>query len=109
MIKVKNFAKSFGEKIVHRDVSFEVAPGECFGLIGGSGSGKSVIMRSLIGLEKPDAGEIFVGGTEISRLKERELISIRKRVAYVFQNGALFDSLTVFENLDLSRCAHIPQ
>ena len=99
MIEVKNFRKSFGKKLIHADVSFNVKKGECMGLIGGSGAGKSVILRSLIGLEKPDSGDILIDGENIAKLKENQLVSIRKKVAYVFQGGALFDSMTVFENL----------
>lgn len=98
-IEVKHFKKSFGSKDVHRDVSFSLMKGECLGLIGGSGSGKSVILRSLIGLEKPNAGKILIDGEDIVPMNEKELLPIRKKVAYVFQGGALFDSLTVFENL----------
>lgn len=99
MIEVKNFKKSFGSKVVHRDISFYVKKGECVGLIGGSGVGKSVILRSLIGLEKPDSGSIEIGGNEITQFNEEQLKPIREKVAYVFQGGALFDSMTVFENL----------
>jgi phospholipid/cholesterol/gamma-HCH transport system ATP-binding protein len=99
IIEVKNFKKSFGNKVVHRDVSFSLFQGECLGLIGGSGSGKSVILRALIGLERPDSGEILIDGENIVKMTEKELLHIRKKVAYVFQGGALFDSLTVFDNL----------
>jgi phospholipid/cholesterol/gamma-HCH transport system ATP-binding protein len=99
MIDVRNFAKSFGGVQVHRDVSFTVKRGECLGVVGGSGVGKSVVLRSLIGLEKPDSGEIFIEGEEISKYSEEQLIPIRTKVAYVFQNGALFDSMSVYENL----------
>lgn len=99
MIEVKNFQKSFGKKAVHKDVSFYVRKGECVGLIGGSGVGKSVILRSLIGLEKPDSGSIQIEGNEITHYNEDQLFVIRQKVAYVFQGGALFDSMTVFENL----------
>lgn len=99
VIQVKNFKKSYGEKHVHRDVTFDVYQGECLGLIGGSGSGKSVLLRSLIGLEKPDSGAIFVFGKNVVLKTEPQLIDIRRRVAYVFQNGALFDSMSVFDNL----------
>ncbi len=99
MIEVKNFKKSFGSRLVHKDVNFYVRKGECLCLIGGSGVGKSVILRSLIGLEKPDSGEIFIDGVEITEMHERQLNEIRKKVAYVFQGGALFDSMTVYENL----------
>lgn len=99
LIRVDNFCKRFGEKVVHQGVTFAVKRGECLGLLGGSGTGKSVILRSLIGLEKPDAGEIHIEEIEISKFTERQLIPIRKKVAYAFQGGALFDSMTVFDNL----------
>ncbi len=99
VIEVKNFKKSFGSKVVHKDISFYVRKGECLGLIGGSGTGKSVILRSLIGLEKADSGQIIINGVDITQMTEPELLEVRKKVAYAFQNGALFDSMTVFENL----------
>lgn len=99
VVSFKNFQKSFGSKRVHRDVNFEVRRGECLGLLGGSGAGKSVILRSLVGLEKADSGQVCIEGEDISRKSETELIEIRKKVAYVFQNGALFDSMSVFDNL----------
>ncbi len=99
MINIKNFNKSFGKKVIHKDVSFYVREGECLGLVGGSGVGKSVILRSLIGLEKPDSGQIEIDGIEVHKLREEEMIPLRQKVAYVFQGGALFDSMTVQENL----------
>jgi len=99
VIEVKNFRKSFGSKVVHKDVNFYVRKGECLGLIGGSGVGKSVLLRSLIGLEKPDSGQVLIEDEDITRMNEQELTRIRKKVAYAFQGGALFDSMTVFENL----------
>jgi phospholipid/cholesterol/gamma-HCH transport system ATP-binding protein len=101
LIQVTNFEKSFGTKKVHKSVSFEVRKGECLGLIGGSGTGKSVLLRSLIGLEKPDSGDVIFDGIKVNSLKEtdQELIEVRKRMAYAFQGGALFDSMTVFDNL----------
>lgn len=99
VIDVRHFAKSFSGKSVHKDVTFTVEKGECVGLVGGSGIGKSVVLRSLIGLEKADSGEIWIDGEEISRLRERDLVEVRKKVAYVFQNGALFDSMSVYNNL----------
>lgn len=98
-IEVVDFHKSFGDKKVHQGVSFYVRKGECLGLIGGSGTGKSVLLRTLVGLEKPDKGTVIVDGTEIQRMSESQLIDIRKKVAYAFQGGALFDSMTVYENL----------
>ena len=99
LIRIDNFHKSYGNKKVHRGLTFEVNEGECLGLVGGSGTGKSVLLRSLIGLEKPDTGKVFYRQTEISKLDENHLIDIRKKIAYVFQGGALFDSMTVYENL----------
>lgn len=99
VIEVVDFHKSFGGKKVHQGVSFYVRKGECLGLIGGSGTGKSVLLRSLVGLEKPDRGQILINGIDIAPMKESELIEIRKKVAYVFQDGALFDSMSVYENL----------
>ncbi|MDZ4677647.1 MAG: ABC transporter ATP-binding protein [Oligoflexia bacterium] len=99
LIEVKDFKKSFGSKIVHRGVNLKINKGECMGLIGGSGSGKSVILRSMIGLEKPDSGQVLIEGQDITPLNEDQLVSIRRKVAYVFQGGALFDSMNVAENL----------
>ena len=99
VIEVKNFRKCYGAKIIHDDVSFYVKKGECLGLVGGSGTGKSVLLRSLIGLEKFDSGTIHINGQEVSNLKEQDWISLRKTVAYAFQGGALFDSMTIFQNL----------
>ena len=98
-IEVINFRKSFGGKVVHKDVTFSVKKGECLALVGGSGVGKSVILRSLIGLEKPDSGQILIEGEDITPFNERQLVEVRKKVAYVFQGGALFDSMSVFDNL----------
>src|SRR6202007_2086685 len=99
VIDVTNFRKSFGPKLVHHDVSFYVKKGECLGLVGGSGAGKSVILRSLIGLEKPDSGRISINGIEVTHNREAQWQQIRKKVAYAFQGGALFDSMTVYQNL----------
>lgn len=98
-IEVIDFHKSFGDKKVHNGVNFYVRKGECLALIGGSGAGKSVILRSLVGLEKPDSGKIIIDGEDIVPKNERQLIEVRKKVAYAFQGGALFDSMTVYENL----------
>ncbi len=108
LIEIKHFKKSFGSKCVHEDVTFYVKKGECVGLVGGSGAGKSVILRSLIGLEKPDSGQIEIDGVDISKLSENQLIKIRKKVAYAFQGGALFDSQSVYNNLAYPLREHTP-
>ena len=99
LILVQDFKKQFGDKVVHDGVSFEVFKGECVGLVGGSGAGKSVFLRCLIGLEKPDSGLVLFKNQDVTLLNENELVEVRKKIAYVFQGGALFDSMTVFENL----------
>ena len=99
MIEVKNLYISFKEKKVLRGVSFSLEQGECLGLIGGSGEGKSTLLRSIIGLESPSSGKILLEGESLLHLKEEEYVSVRKKVSYVFQGGALFDSMTVYENL----------
>jgi phospholipid/cholesterol/gamma-HCH transport system ATP-binding protein len=99
VIDVKNFHKSFGNKVVHEGVSFYVKKGECLGLVGGSGTGKSVLLRSLIGLEKADKGQILIEENDVTNYTEAQWQKMRKKVAYAFQGGALFDSMTVFQNL----------
>ncbi len=99
LLRVSNFNKAFGKKVIHRNVNFTLKKGECLGLIGGSGTGKSVLLRSLIGLEKPDSGEIFFHQSRVDNLAEKQWYPVRLRIAYAFQGGALFDSMTVFENI----------
>jgi phospholipid/cholesterol/gamma-HCH transport system ATP-binding protein len=99
VLQLKDIKKAFGPKVVHRGVDLDLRHGEILGLFGGSGTGKSVILRSIIGLERPDEGQILFEGRDLTRLSERALIPVRNKIAYVFQNGALFDSFTVEENL----------
>jgi len=96
---IESISKSYGPRNILRDLSFEIFRGECFVIMGRSGSGKSVTLRQLNGLEKPDAGRVVFDGTEISALEEHELYETRRRIAMLFQGGALFDSMTVFENI----------
>ncbi len=99
LIEARGIYKKFGNKIVHEGIDLKIFKGEILTLMGGSGSGKSVLLRCLIGLEKPDRGEILFKGQDIAKLDEEALVEVRKEIAYVFQYGALFDSLTIFENL----------
>lgn len=99
LITVKNVTKSFGDKVIHRGVSFSLFKGETIGLLGNSGTGKSVLLRSLIGLESIDGGEIFYRDQRIDNISEEALFKVRTKVSYSFQSGALFDSVSVFENV----------
>ncbi|MEK6706239.1 MAG: ATP-binding cassette domain-containing protein [Bdellovibrionota bacterium] len=105
-LEIINLRKNFGGKTVHHDISFRLFDGEILGLFGASGSGKSVILRSIIGLEKPDHGKVVFEGKDLCALNEQQLVNARKKIAYVFQNGALFDSLTIEENLAYSLREH---
>ena len=91
--------KAFDELPVLVDVSFDVRRGEMVAVLGRSGVGKSVTLKHILGFLKPDAGQVFVAGREVSALSEEELMDVRRRVTMVFQSGALFDSLTVGENV----------
>ena len=99
MIELKQVDKSFGEKQVLKGVNLRVEDGETLALIGGSGSGKSTLLRMMIGLDRPTAGEIWIDGTEITQLSEDELDDVRLSMGMVFQYSALFDSMTVGDNV----------
>ena len=99
MIRLENVTVQVeGRKIID-DVSFDVKDGETKVILGPSGAGKSSLLKIILGLWRPDAGKVFVGGTEITRLSEREQMPVRRRMSMIFQGNALFDSLTVAENV----------
>ena len=95
----KNVSLAFDDKVVLRDVSFTLLPGHTKIILGASGSGKSTILKLILGLWKPDGGEIWVHGSRIDTMPETELMKVRNHLGMVFQEGALFDSLTVAENV----------
>ncbi len=99
MIQIRNVYKAFEGQQVLRGVGLEIAKGEILVIIGRSGGGKSVLLKHLMGLLKPDAGQIVIDGVEIGGLRGRALDRLRERFGVVFQGGALFDSLTAFENV----------
>src|SRR5881398_1806600 len=99
MIAVRDLRKAIGEQEILRGVELEVAVGETLVIIGRSGGGKSVLLKHLIGLMQPDAGEIWVSGKNIIGMSERQLTAIRQKVGILFQGGALFDSMTVENNI----------
>ena len=99
MIEVRDLEKSFGEHRVLDHVSFKIEKSESVVIIGASGGGKSVLLKHLIGLLKPDAGEVFIAGENITRMNERDLMRVRRRFGMLFQGAALFDSMNVAENV----------
>jgi phospholipid/cholesterol/gamma-HCH transport system ATP-binding protein len=102
MVVIDKVSLAFDEKVVLRGVSFELLPGHTKLILGGSGSGKSTILKLILGFLKPDAGSIWVNGERIDAMAERDLMRVRAGIGMVFQEGALFDSLTVDENVGYS-------
>jgi phospholipid/cholesterol/gamma-HCH transport system ATP-binding protein len=99
LFEVRGLTRKYGPKVVLDGIDFDIYKGECLVILGRSGTGKSVTLRQLNGLEKPDAGSIVFDGTDLTRLEERELFPFRRRIAMLFQGGALFDSMNVMENV----------
>ena len=106
IISYRNVEKSFGTNRIYQDITLDVHRGETLCVIGGSGTGKSVMMKMLVGLLEPDAGELQVFGQSIVGLKQHQWLDIRRRVAMLFQGGALFDSFTVGENIQYPMIEH---
>ncbi len=106
MIRIINLHKSFNSKYVLKGIDLEINKGEIMVIIGPSGVGKTVLIKHLIGLLKPDKGEIYIDGNEITQLKEEELRKLVKKIGMVFQGGALLDSLTVAENISFGLERH---
>lgn len=98
-IELRDVHKSYGPKAVLRGSSVEIIRGEVLVILGGSGTGKSVTIRHMLGLERPDSGRVLVDGEDITDLPEEELYRVRKKFGMLFQSGALFDSMTVFDNI----------
>ena len=105
-IEFRGITKAFDEKVVYTGLDLSIEKGETITIIGGSGSGKSVLLKLLIGLMKPDEGSIMIDGVDIVPLSEGELFSVRKRIGMLFQGGALFDSITVGENVAYGLTMH---
>ncbi len=99
LYQVRGLVKRYGQRTVLDGLDFDVLSGESLVVLGRSGSGKSVTLRQLNGLEKPDAGTVVFDGHVISQMQERDLAPLRRRIGMLFQGGALFDSMTVFENV----------
>ena len=99
VIEVRNLTTRFGRQVIHERLNLQIRKGELVALIGGSGTGKSVLVREIIGLQRPTAGDVEVLGTPMWSAAESALASVRRRIGMMFQDGALFSSLTVAQNV----------
>lgn len=106
-VALEGVEKHFGSNRVLQGIDLEIHRGEIFTLLGGSGTGKSVLLKHIVGLLRPDAGRIRIEGQDVSGLREPEWVELRKRIAYVFQGAALFDSLDVLENVAYGLREHL--
>ena len=107
LIEVRGLVNRFGAQIVHDGLDMTVEQGEVFGIVGGSGSGKSVLLRSILGLQRPRAGEVLMLGRDLTRLSIAALKEIKATYGVTFQQGALFSSLTVLQNVQLPMLEHL--
>jgi phospholipid/cholesterol/gamma-HCH transport system ATP-binding protein len=107
IIELREIYKTFNGLTVHKGINLAVKEGEILSLIGSSGSGKTILLKEIIGLLRPDRGKVFVMGRDVATLREKELLEVRRNVGMVFQGSALFDSLTVLENVAYPLKEHI--
>src|SRR5438132_9179784 len=106
LIELRHLSKRFGSLIVLHDLSLSINAGQCLVVIGASGTGKSVMLKHIVGLLKPDEGEVWFDGKRIDNLPERDLVPVRTQFGFLFQMGALFDSMTVEENVGFPLVEH---
>jgi len=106
VIRVRGVVNRFGDQVVHDGVDLEVMPGEVFGIVGGSGSGKSVLLRTMLGLQVPVSGTVEIEGRRVTGVSSRDLIDVKRRYGVTFQHGALFTALTVVQNVELPLAEH---
>lgn len=107
MIKYKKLIKSFGTRTILKGIDLHIKAGEIVFILGTSGTGKSVLLKNTVGLLKPDSGEIWIDGEEVSQYSEQQFLPIRKKCGMVFQHPALFDSLSIFENIAFGLRKHL--
>jgi phospholipid/cholesterol/gamma-HCH transport system ATP-binding protein len=106
-LEVEGLVNRFGRQVVHDGLSMQVCADEVFGIVGGSGSGKSVLLRTILGLQRPVAGVVRIAGADITRMNEAQLRHIKARYGVTFQQGALFSGLTVLQNVQLPMLEHL--
>jgi phospholipid/cholesterol/gamma-HCH transport system ATP-binding protein len=107
MVEARGIVNRFGAQVVHDQLDMEVLENEVFGIVGGSGTGKSVLLRTILGLQRPQAGLIRLEGRDLTQLSENELRHVKARYGVTFQQGALFTSLTVMQNVQLPMIEHV--
>jgi phospholipid/cholesterol/gamma-HCH transport system ATP-binding protein len=107
VLEVRGLINRFGEQLVHDRLDMQVNADEVFGIVGGSGSGKSVLLRSILGLQRPEAGTVCIEGHDITRMSTAQLRPIKERYGVAFQQGALFSGLTVLQNVQLPMLEHL--
>jgi phospholipid/cholesterol/gamma-HCH transport system ATP-binding protein len=100
-VEVRGLFNRFGTQIVHENLDMTIEPAEIFGIVGGSGAGKSVLLRSILGLQRPLAGTVRLNGVDITRMSQREMRAVKADYGVTFQEGALFSALTVLQNVQL--------
>jgi phospholipid/cholesterol/gamma-HCH transport system ATP-binding protein len=101
IVSVRNVVNRFGAQVVHDGVDLDVYEGEVLGIVGGSGSGKSVLLRTMLGLHRPNEGQVLIEGKDITHMSATEMLAVKRRYGVTFQHGALFSSLTVAQNVQL--------
>jgi phospholipid/cholesterol/gamma-HCH transport system ATP-binding protein len=109
LYEIRGLTKKYGDRVILDDLDFDILKGECLVILGRSGTGKSVTLRQLNGLEKPEAGTVVFDGTDLTGLAEHDLYPFRRRIAMLFQSGALFDSMNVFDNVAFPLREHTGQ
>ena len=106
VISVRDIVNRFGKQVVHDGLDVDIRAGEVFGIVGGSGSGQAVLLRTMLGLRKPASGSVRIEGREVTTQSERELLTLKRRYGVMFQRGALFSSLSVAQNVELPIVEH---
>jgi phospholipid/cholesterol/gamma-HCH transport system ATP-binding protein len=107
VLEVRGLVNRFGSQLVHDGLDMQVEKDEVFGIVGGSGAGKSVLLRTILGLQRPQAGTVRIYGRDITRMSEAQLIATKERYGVAFQEGALYTGLTVLENVQLPMIEHL--